>query len=364
MPDDPMLRTTFRDVLDPLSGRRHDVALGGGRRLSPDGAGRSRDVDGSSMLLLPGLYDADAHMPLLLVGPRRYDLFAALWGGVQQMNVALPWQLLGSTALADVVAETAPIRLPRLTLLLSVSPTPESEGFAAWLQHHRDEVTEILPPLVKLYTADPHFDRNLDAVWDAGLTPVVFSYTPEDLERLLARAHAPIHFRHATSGPMVSAMRAVTGSTVQTSPHFLLPLADEHRERLVVLPTPPDAADRASLASVFVSEVDVIASDHVSPAPYPPAGPGLQTQQHFLHALVAAAAHYDWELSAVLAKATTAPAEVFRRPHLDGFVVFDPTVDDPTATFPKQSPERAPYLGVGLPGRVVAIGCEDRAVVL
>lgn len=364
---DPRIVTAIHDVLDPLTNERHDVVVGSGRWWRdgvPTSAARVRDVDGAHLWVLPGLYDADAHMPLLLTGPRAYDLFAAQWGGVTQMNVALPWQLLGATPIADVVAEAAKLTLPRITLLLSVMPNDESAGFAAWIGRNVGQVTDLLPPVCKLYTVDPNFDRNLDAVWGAGLVPMVFCETADDLERLLPHAHGPLHFRHATSAAVAAAMRSVDGATVQTSPHFLLPIPDDRRTALTVLPAPPGAADRSSLAAVFLEQIDVLASDHVSPAPAPPGGPGLQTQQHLMHALLAAASANGWPLGDVLRKATTAPAAVFGIARPPGFVVWDPATDDSTSTFPKQRPDRAPYLGLDLPGRVVAIGCGDAAAML
>jgi hypothetical protein len=351
--------TTVHDLLDPLTGQRRSVQFAGSQLRAPGpdtSPANGRDIDGSSWWILPALYDADAHMPLLQAGLRRYDLTAALFGGVHHFNVALPWQLIRSRSLGSILTETAGTSLPRITLQLSVSPAADSAGFADWLAGHRSEVRELLAPVCKLHTVDPHFERNIEAVWTTGLKPAVFCYTWPDLLALVDRAHAPLHFRHATSAAMIDAIRAVPGATLQTSPHMLLPLAIGRRDALSVLPKPPADADRESLARRIVTDVDVIASDHVSPALGPQTGPGLQTQQHFISALLTACALYGWEIADIWPKVTTAPAEVFGIQPADGFVVVDPEAAITANRWPRQADDRAPYLGLELRGRVIAVG--------
>lgn len=350
--------TTIRDVLDPLTGKRRSVQFAGPRRLtsgSQPGRTGDRDVDGSSWWILPALYDADSNLQLLPAGLRRYDLTAALFGGIQHLNAALPWQLLRGHELGAIVAEAGESRLPRISLVLSVSPGDDSAEFPGWLTAHRTEVTELLVPVCRLFTADPHFERNIDAVWSAGLTPAVFCASEADLERLVGRARA-LHFRHATSAAMIEAIRQVPGATVQTSPHLLLPLAPGRRDRLSVLPKPPADADRESLVRELVRGVDVIASDHVSLPLGPPTSPGLQTQQHFLAALLTVCTHYGLDIADLWPKATSAPARVFGVQPEEGFVVVDPGPAPPVEPWPRQAEDRAPYLELELRGRVIAVG--------
>jgi len=363
-----IIKTTVHDVLDPLTGARHAIrwTAGADLRVAPAFAqGEGRDIDGSHWWLLPPLYDADAHLPFIPFGVRHTDRQRALAGGIAQFNVALPWQSVRSYALGDLAAEISRAALPRIIPLLSVSPDEESIGFAPWLRDHADEVREFTPPICKLYSDDPNFERNLDAIWEAGLKPMVWCWTLQDLEKLVARAKdQPLHHRHATSAAMVALMRQATHATLQTSPHFLL-LADRKRGALTVLPPPPPPEFAASLAKVFLDQVDIIVTDHNAPPPTGRAtGPGLQTQQHFVQTLLTLAARHHWPLERVLAKATTAPATLFGTQAPAGFMLVDPGEQEPTDLWAGQAPDRAPFEGLPLTGKVLAVGAPDRVELL
>jgi hypothetical protein len=358
------ITTTVHDVLDPLTGTRHAIrwTAGADMLVAPAlGRDEGRDIDGSDLWLLPPLYDADAHLPFIPFGVRHSDVQRALAGGIAQFNVALPWQSARLHALGDLAAEIGRAALPRIIPLLSVSPDEDSIGFAPWLREHADELREFTPPICKLYSDDPNFERNLDAIWAAGLEPMVWCWTQQDLERLVARAKdQPLHHRHATSSAMVALMRRATRATVQTSPHFLL-LAEGKRGALTVLPPPPPPELAASLAQVFLDQVDIIVTDHNAPPPIGrPTGPGLQTQQHFVQTLLTLADRHDWPLDRVLAKATTAPATLFGTTPPAGFLLVDPRQQEPTDLWAGQAPDRAPFQGLALKGTVLAIGAAGR----
>src|SRR5262249_3075323 len=144
------LTTTIRDLLDPLTGERRSVRFAGSQLLGPgDDADRKsgRDIDGSDWWILPALYDADANLQLLPAGLRRYDLLAALSGGIQHTNAALPGQVLRGYEVDRVAAEAAEAGLPRVTPILQVSPADDSAGFPDWLAAHRSAVAEHLAPV-------------------------------------------------------------------------------------------------------------------------------------------------------------------------------------------------------------------------
>jgi dihydroorotase-like cyclic amidohydrolase len=140
-----------------------------------------------------------------------------------------------------------------------------SDGFPGWLRDHGEEVKELFARVCKLYSMDPNFEGNLEAVWRAGLLPLVFCADDAALQRVVELGGGPVHFRHATSARAVEEMRRAAEASVQTSPHFLLPLPDGAVEQLFVMPAVPGGTDRESLVSVFVDAVDVVASDHNAP---------------------------------------------------------------------------------------------------
>lgn len=362
----PETTTIIRDVFDPLTGTRQTLAwqggtpIVGGEELVADAF--RREIDGSELWVLPAIYDADAHMPLVSAGVRRFDLQRGLAGGVAQMNVALPWQEAQHFDLAALVADLTHHTLPRIVPLLSVSPNEASHPFPSWLADNAATVKALLPAVCKLYSYDPNFDANLDAVLAAGLKPMIWCSTLEGLDHVVGRIpDGPLHLRHATSGAMLATMRAAKGATVQTSPHFLLPLGGKRTE-LTVLPPPVGDEARQTLVEVFMDGIDMVASDHGAPPlrrPPTKESPGLQVQQHFLPALLTLAEEHDWPLADLLAKVTTAPAEVFGVEAPKGFTLVDPTWREPVTLWPDQATDRAPFEGMALKGRVLAVAGQD-----
>lgn len=357
--------TTFHNVLDPLSGERRSIRwqIESGYELSSvHPTGQGRDIDGSELWLLPALYDADAHMPHLEFGVRRSDMLRALSGGVSRMNVAVRWQIARTMDIPAMARDLKRHALPKIVPLLSVSPNPESADFPAWLRGNLSMVIEHFPKLCKLYSNDPNLDRNLDALWEAGIKPMVWNADDTGLQRVVERTgDRPLHLRHATSAAMVQIMRKATNATIQTSPHFLLPIEDMKRATLTVLPplSPPEAG--RSLAGIFLEEVDMIASDHNAPFYIgPPVTPGLQTQQQFLSALLTLCEMYRWPLSAMIGKATRAPAAIFGTSPPDEVMLIAPDHEDVITNWPGQTPDRAPFEGMTLKGRVLVMASRER----
>ena len=356
------LTTILRDVLDPLSGTRRDIAWrSDGTVLTPDDIDSPhREIDGAALWLLPPLYDADAHLGLQ-TGIRRLDALRALAGGVGQMNVAIPWDDAVALGIEPLAAELAAEVFPRMVPLLSVSPEASSEGFTAWLETHAQVFSTILPPLCKLYSYDPHFDRNIEVLWANGIKPVVWARTDEDLAHVVDLAGSrPIHLRHATSPEMIGRMRSATAATIQTSPHFLLPLA-RGSDELTVWPPVPGGDAYATLRAAALAHVDIIASDH-NPLPFAgaPTGPGLQSQQQMLSALLHLVDHAGWSLADIVRLARDNPARVFGVPAPEGLLIVDPKAAATVFPWPGQPGDRAPYAGMTLRGRVLAIAIDDR----
>lgn len=356
--------TTFHNLLNPLTEERLSVRWQTGSGSSTATSyprHEGRDIDGSALWLLPALYDADAHMPHIEFGVRQSDVMRALAGGISQMNVAVRWQLARTMDIAAIARALKRQQLPKMIPLLSVSPTAESADFPAWLRDNAQLLAEHLPKVCKLYSNDPHLHRNLDALWEAGIKPMVWNADDTALAQVVERTgDRPLHLRHATSAAMVATMRKATNATVQTSPHFMLPIDERKRANLTVLPplSPPEAG--RSLAQVFLDQIDMIASDHN--APYylgPPITPGLQTQQQFLPALLTLADMYGWPLSAVLEKATRAPAAVFDTPAPTALLVVAPGESATITNWPGQTSDRAPFEGMDLKGRVFAVADHD-----
>ena len=362
-----LLTTTVHGVLDPLTGTRSDI------RWRSDGTMASsaeqldssqRAINGESLWLIPPLYDADAHLNLD-VGIRRLDSLRALAGGIAQMNVAVPWELTEALGLAALTAELEAETFPRMIPLLSVSPDADTTGFAAWIKANAARFGNILPRLCKLYSYDLNFDRNIEALWRNDIKPVVWCRTPEDLDHVVGLAgNQPIHLRHATSAAMIATMRRAGAATVQTSPHFLLEL-QQASETLTVWPPVPGGDARRSLVDGARDEIDMIASDH-NPLPFsgPVTGPGLQSQQQMLSALLHLVDHNGWTLPDLLSLARDAPARIFGTPAPDGFLLVDPEAEAIVAPWPGQPPDRAPYAGLTLKGRVLAVSNGTRIVLV
>ncbi len=351
------LSTTIHDVLNPLNGARQSIRWQGKNTafspVWPHKAGR--DIDGAALWLLPALYDADAHMPLVQFGFRHADLQIALAGGVAQTNVAIPWQLIRGLDVRAFAADIAREQAIKLIPLLSVSDE-DSGDFPAWLKENRGVYDEVFRPLCKFYSTDPNLERNLEAMWEAGLKPMVWNSSEQDLEKVVKLAgDRPIHFRHATSAAMVATMCRVSAATLQTSPHFLLPLVPGKAETLHVLPPLPPQSVSRTLAGVFLDRVDMIASDHNALPVSGGAGPGLQCQQHFLPSLLALTETFGWSLADVLHKAIGAPAAIFGVAPPEQFLLVDPAYTETVKLWPGQSPERAAFEGLQLKGRVLAM---------
>jgi dihydroorotase-like cyclic amidohydrolase len=226
-------------------------------------------------------------------------------------------------------------------------------------------VRELMPPVCKLYSYGDGFWENLDAVFDADLLPIIYCKNFEDVQQVVERARGPVHFRHAVSEALIKTMRQLPGATLQTSPHFLLPLDPAQRHQLVVLPPVPEDDVRQGLLDRFLDEIDLVVTDHNGPPLSAPTGPGLQVAQDFLAALVTACGLYGWPLDRVWAKATAAPAARYGVDLGDTFVVVDPHASRQVGLWPpRQTVERAPYLGTRLAGRVLAIGADDAATLV
>jgi dihydroorotase-like cyclic amidohydrolase len=358
---------TFHDLLDPFTGDRTSLRLDGGAfvdRAETLPGSQGVDLDASSLWVLPALYDADAHFPVETLGLRAGDIYASLVGGVVDVNIALQWQAIKDVDLGQLVADLSTSRLPRITPILSVHSDLVSDGFGDWLATHADMVKAVMPPVCKLYSYSANFWSDLDSVFAAGLLPIIYCRDLEAVEGVVKRSPGPVHFRHAISGQLVSAMSKLPGATLQTSPHFLLPIEAAHRSQLHVLPPVADDDVRLSLADVFLDQIDLLVSDHNAPPFGAPDGPGLQVEQSFLSSILTAATQYEWPLERVWAKATTAPAARYGIDRGAPLVVVDPGFTQETGLWPpRQTSDRAPYLGSVLQGRVIAVG-SDRAATL
>jgi dihydroorotase-like cyclic amidohydrolase len=354
------IATTFHDLLDPLSGERCSLTLADGQildRAESLSGGAGRDLDASGLWLLPALYDADAHFPLLNLGLRQSDVLAMFEGGVATVNVAIQWHEIVALGLETVVADLTSTALPKIVPILSVHSDMDSTGFPEWLAANVATMKELMPPVCKLYSYGHGFWENLEAVVAAGLRPVVYCKDFEDVEAVVARAGTPVHFRHAISEELITTMSSLEGATLQTSPHFLLPVLPEHRGELFVLPPVADDDVRESLASLVPDKIDLIVSDHNAPPFAAPTGPGLQVEQDFMASVLSAADLYGWPLAEVWAKVTTNPAALYQVDLGDGVVVVDPEFRREVGLYPpRQTPDRAPYLGLTLRGRALAIG--------
>ena len=321
-----------------------------------------RDIDGSKLWMLPALYDADAHMPHVEFGVRQSDVLRALVGGISRMNVAVRWQLARTLDIAALARDLARHRLPKFIPLLSVSPSADSADFPAWLRDNAQILTEHFPKVCKLYSTDPNLHRNLDALWGAGIMPMVWNADDAGLVQVVERAgNQPLHLRHATSATMVATMRRATKATIQTSPHFLLPINDQKRTQLTVLPPLLPAEAGRSLASVFLDGIDMIASDHNAPFYLgPPVTPGLQTQQQFLSALLTLCEMFGWPLLSMLEKATRAPANIFGTPEPNEILLVAPDHEEIVDNWPGQTPDRSPFGGMKLKGRVLVVAGREQ----
>ncbi|MCU1497172.1 MAG: hypothetical protein JWM47_1125 [Acidimicrobiales bacterium] len=349
---------TYENVLDPVSGARSDVAV----PLSPDEPRSAIErIDGSALWSLPGLYDADQHWPVPDEGLRAGDRWRALWGGSLHVNTAYSWDRIAPSTATEVARRFDTLRFPQVFPVLSV-PDEGSEPFARWVVANAAELRETWPPVCKLYSADPHFERNVEAVWEAGLTAIAYCYDDAAVDRLVATTGGPLHFRHATSEGLLRRMKARPNTTLQTSPHFLLALVPDQAAALHVLPPVPGEPDRTSLLSVL-DEVEMIGTDHNAPVAGND-GPGLDVADTLLSALVTLAAEVEGGIAALLPKVTSGPAEVFGTAArlLPSRLLVEPSFSFVSSRRPDQEARRSPYLGLPLHGRLVAAITEDRAL--
>ena len=357
----------FHDLVTPTSGERSGIRLEGGRvaeRGPTVKSGMGQDVDGSQLWIMPALYDADAHLPVASLGLRVSDSFAAFHGGVAHVNVAVQWQDIRHLALESLVARISTSTLPRMIPILSVHSDSSSEGFIDWLDSNVAELKALMPPVCKLYSYGPGFWENLDALFNHGLLPIIYCKEFDDVVKVVERSSGPVHFRHAVTTELVEVMHSLKGATLQTCPHFLLPIDAERRRQLFVLPPVSDEAVRRALADVFLEEIDLVVSDHNAPPLGDPTGPGLQVQQDFAASLITASDTNGWPLDSVWAKASTAPAGLYNTELGDTFLIIDPGVDRVVDLWPRQTSDRAPYLGSHLRGRVLAVGAGETASVV
>lgn len=351
-------RIRMTDVLDPLTGARADLEF-----EVPGTAGGHTTIDGAGLWRLPSLYDADAHLPVLQLGLREQDRWRALAGGATAVNTAVPWHLIADLDLQRLTEFFVSTSFPRVLPILSVSDSPSSEGFAAWLDKFGDQVRHTWMPTIKLYSNDPFFQPNLEAVWQAGCRAAIYFYDDAAFRTVATTAGGPVHFRHVISEEMYQQVIARPDSTCQTSPHFLIELPESRPSELFVLPPVPGGAARESLRRM-VSSIDLIASDHNAPV-RGNSGPGLESEQHLLPALLSLVAQGVLDLPTALAKAGSDAAAVFRpAPEIpSALTVVDPT-PGPVQLWPGQEPQRAPFRGVGMNGTVVAVAAAGRGFFL
>jgi dihydroorotase-like cyclic amidohydrolase len=353
-------------MLNPLTSERVSLRIAQARVAERASSlpGGGQDIDGSELWTLPGLYDADEHTPFSSVGLRDSDRFAALSGGITTLTVAVQWQDVRGLDLGEIAAQAASHVLPRIVPILSVSDS-DTEGFADWIAQHGPTVASLFPAACKLYSTDPNFWLNLAAVWAADLLPVIYCFDADAISGVIERARRPVHFRHAISAELVRSMRRLSGATLQTSPHFVLPVPKEVRDQLWVLPPVSDDGVRSSLLGVLLDEIDLLVSDHNAP-PFlgQGRGPGLQVAHSFLPALLMASELNEWPLERVLAKATSAPAARFGVTLGESFTIVDPHYRAPGELWPRQTPDRAPFAQTPLRGRVLAAGVADRVCLI
>jgi hypothetical protein len=359
MPSNAM-PVVLHDVLDPLTGARADVSF------DVPGVGSAKaEYDGSGYWVLPGVFDADSHLPVLPRGLREFDRFRALAGGVTELNSATPWHLVKDLPLAEVTAFFAGTGLPRIRPILSISEEPSSAGFPAWLAEHGAEIKQTWGGVIKTYSNDPNFWANLEAIWANGFRAAIYFYDEPAFDQVVASRGGPVHFRHVISKQMADAVAAHPDSTSQTSPHFLLELPEGRSEELHVLPPVPGGVARESLRAIVADAVDLIASDHNAPIAGN-TGPGLEIEQFLLSAVLELVEEGVLDLATAVAKVTTAAAAVFRPAGglADSRIVVDPNVRAEAGLWPGQEGRRAAFRGVRTTGAVVAVIGEGRGFFL
>jgi hypothetical protein len=353
----------FTDVLNPLTGERSDLGFEVPGPAS--GGAEIPTYDGSELWVLPGLYDADAHLPILQRGVRPTDRLRALAGGAAALNTAVPWHLVEPLDLQTVTDFFAATTFPRMLPILSISDQPSSEGFAAWIDKFGDQLKGTWMPTIKMYSNDPFFAQNLEAAWAAGFRAAIYFYDEQAFVDTVASRGGPVHFRHVISKEMADAIESRPDSTSQTSPHFLVELPAGRAEELFVLPPVPGGDARNSLRQIIPSRVDVIASDHNAPIAGNK-GPGLEIEQFLLPALLKLVEQGVFDLATALEKATTAAIAVFQPAAEipESTLIVDPASQGPVGLWPGQEARRSAFLGVELAGSVLAVASGGTGIFL
>ncbi|MBN3727519.1 hypothetical protein [Burkholderia sp. Ac-20379] len=325
-----------------------------------------KTLDASRWQAHPALYDADTLLALRDARLSESDREVALAGGVARLNASIGWQRMADREEAAALLRMAKDSvMPRVRLLLSVMPDQDTEGFAAWFAdyaRHAPTGDGTLLRACKLYGREPHFARNLEAVWAAGWLPVVFTAEPRALLARAAELGRPIVFRHAASAADLDAMQAAATADVSrwvtSSPQYLLPVEAGRRAALAVRPPIADEATRQALLARF-GEIDLIATDHVARGAT--AGPGLQSQHHLLPALLTLASELAAPPHIVLGKASSRPAMLFGQDPSDWAVALVSHAPAPAAasasslSMPGIDGERDPFDGAPFAPRVMAI---------
>jgi hypothetical protein len=329
------------------------------RSLPPE----MKTLDASRWQTHSALYDADTLLALRDARLAESDREVALSGGVARLNASIGWQRMADREEAAALLRMAKDSvMPRVRLLLAVMPDQDTEGFAAWFATFAANAPlgdGTLLRACKLYGREPHFERNLAAVWDAGWLPVVFTADPRALVARAAALGKPIVFRHAASAADLDAMQAPptldVSRWVTSSPQYLLPVDASRRASFVVRPPIADEATRHALLERF-AEIDLIATDHVARGAT--TGPGLQSQHHFLPALLTLADELAVPPHIVLGRASSRPAMLFGQDPSDWAVALvsrEPAQPNASTTMPGIDPERDPFATTPFAPRVMAI---------
>jgi hypothetical protein len=349
----------FENVFHPLTGTRSEVSMSVPSPASPSPV----IIDGTDLWALPGIYDGDAHVPLLKQGLRHQEGHSPLVGGVSHVNTALQWQEVRHFDIAAISEFCAATALPRYIPVLSIEPE-DTDGFVDWLARHGEQIRTTWAPVCKLYSPDPNFTANIEAIWRAGLTAVVYAWDDEALDWVAELRGGPLHHRHARSKVSAEVMKSTPGATLQTSPHYLLDLAPDRPDRLHVLPPVPGGGDRTSLLDVLDTHIDMIATDDNAPI-HGATGPGLSTQRYLLSVLLTLAETESVPLSSIWPKVTDAPARIFGTAAFvqPSTIIVDPGVRR-TIGLETGDDMRNPYVGLELVGAVVAMACGGAGVIL
>lgn len=319
-----------------------------------------KTLDASRWQAHPALYDADTLLALRDARLSESDREIALAGGVARLNASIGWQRMADREEAAALLRMAKDSvMPRVRLLLAVMPDQDTEGFAEWFADYAPYAPTgdgTFLRACKLYGREPHFERNLNAVWDADWLPVVFTADPGALLARAARRGKPIVFRHAASALDLDAMQAPPTLDISrwavSSPQYLLPVEAGRRASFAVRPPIADEATRQALLARF-GEIDLIATDHVARGST--TGPGLQSQHHLLPALLTLAAELDVPPHIVLGKASGRPAMLFGQDPTDWAVALVSNDPAPRAAMPGIDASRDPFDTAPFAPRVMAI---------